>query len=384
MLIEIKGVQFVNKGAELMLFAILAKVNEHWPEAEICMEPDQNSPYLKRAQIGAFQKIRLIKNRFDFNGLSYWLPKRLRQAFKQTLGIVTEADVDMVLDASGFLYGDQWNYLPLKQSSSIAKRFREKNKAYMLMPQALGPFTHQHYQSAAKVLVENASLVFARDEASLGHVKKLTSNSNVILAPDFTNLLTPQLPDAYQHLIGQVAIIPNSKMISATNKNALWRNKYVDVLTSIVTNAQQEGHNVFLLNHEGKGDQAICQRINQGLVKPVEVVEPEDCLAIKAIIGQCAWVVSSRYHGCVSALSQATPCLGTSWSHKYEALFTDYGHQDWLIDILLDQNSLNTFVNEFIASNVDNRESLTAPIAEIKAKAETVWTTIFNTLKSHY
>lgn len=384
MLIEIKGVQFVNKGAELMLYAILDKVKTTWPGAEICMEPDQNSPYIKRAQIGAYQKVRLIKNRFDFNGLSYFLPKRLRQFLKQTLGVVTEADVDMVLDASGFLYGDQWNYLPLKQSSSIAKRFRDKNKAYVLMPQALGPFTHPKYQSAAKVLVENARLVFARDEASLEHVQKLTSQSNTILAPDFTNLLTPPLPEDYQHLIGQVAIIPNSKMISHSNKNHDWRTKYVDVLVAITKAAQNAGQTVFLLNHEGKGDQAICESINQALSEKVDVVEPDSCLAIKAIIGNCAWVVSSRYHGCVSALSQSIPCLGTSWSHKYEALFADYGHKDWLIDIALTEQSLHTFVEQFNAGRSHNHDSLTSNVNDIKVKAETVWATIFNTLKSYY
>jgi polysaccharide pyruvyl transferase WcaK-like protein len=226
--------------------------------------------------------------------------------------------------------------------------------------------------------------VFARDEASLEHVSYLTSQTNVCLAPDFTNLLTSSLPKSFQHLAGQVAIIPNSKMISSSNKNEAWREKYVDVLIEIVRSAQRAGQSVFLLNHEGKGDRTICERINQALTTSIEVVEPDSCLAIKAIIGQSAWVVSSRYHGCVSALSQSVPCLGTSWSHKYEALFADYEHQDWLLDISLDHTSLQSFIETFITNIDQSRQSLTTPVAEIKARAEKVWVTIFNTLKSHY
>ncbi|WP_286265511.1 polysaccharide pyruvyl transferase family protein [Thalassotalea atypica] len=380
MLIEIKGVQFVNKGAELMLQAIIDQVNKLWPDAEICMEPDQNSPYLKRAEIGAYQKLRLVKNRFDFNGVSYLVPKYLRQYLKTSLGIVTEADVDMVLDASGFLYGDQWNYLPLKQASLIAKRFKKKNKQYILMPQALGPFSSLKYQQAARVLTENVAVAFARDSVSVNHVTELTAQSNVQLAPDFTNLLVPELPSQYVYLKGQVAVIPNSKMISNSNKNTLWREKYIDVLVNAIEAAQAINQKVFLLNHEGKGDQQICQQINHKLAFPVEIVNPESCLAIKSIIGQCAWVISSRYHGCVSALSQNVPCLGTSWSHKYEQLFDDYGCKNWILDASIDKTALSGVISHFAESAEQNSAELSDYSADIKESAKLVWSTISNEL----
>lgn len=106
MLIEIKGVQFVNKGAELMLHAIIEKIKVLWPDAQYCLVPDSNSPYLSRAKVGAFQKLNFRKNVVNLNGIFYLLPKLIRNYFKNKWGIVTEADVDMILDASGFKYGD--------------------------------------------------------------------------------------------------------------------------------------------------------------------------------------------------------------------------------------------------------------------------------------
>ena len=72
MMIEIRGVQFVNKGAELMLWAILKELADIFPNAEYCMQPRQTAPYRKRANIGAYQKLNFVKGTIDLNRLSYF------------------------------------------------------------------------------------------------------------------------------------------------------------------------------------------------------------------------------------------------------------------------------------------------------------------------
>ncbi|WP_448213053.1 polysaccharide pyruvyl transferase family protein [Colwellia sp. MEBiC06753] len=376
MLIEIKGVQFVNKGAELMLYAILDKIDQYWPDAEICMEPNTNSPFVKRGKIGAYQKLRLVKNRFDFNGLSYYLPQSIRNSLKNNFGIVTEPDVDVILDASGFAYGDQWSYLPLKQISSIANRLRKKDKRYIVLPQALGPFTSLKLKTAATEFFEAASIVFARDTSSFKHVKNCSKLANVIQAPDFTNLLKPELPEAYNHLTGKVAIIPNSKILSQKNPDKYWRESYVMFLVMLVQKAQEKGEQVFLLNHEGASDQLICDEINNALINEVQIVTPENSLDVKAIIGHCRWVFSSRFHGCVSAFSQAVPCLATSWSHKYQELFADYQQEKWLVTQQYSSEKLTRFLSDFIDAYDQTKQTLAVQADVEQMKALTMWETV--------
>jgi len=373
MLIEIKGVQFVNKGAELMLHAILQKAKAIWPDAEFCLAPNPLSPYLKRADVGAFQKLGLKKNVLDLNGLFYFLPLSIRKKLKSKWGIVTEADIDIVLDASGFAYGDQWNTLILKQTAIEARRLKRKNKHYIFMPQALGPFTSSANKAAAKNAFEASSIVFAREVESFANVNTCSENTHVILSPDFTNLVTAELKHEFEPFKDKIAIVPNSKMLSAKNKNALWRQNYLSILVKTIKAYQALGESVFLLNHEGKSDLNICNEINALLNSKLEVLSPDSSLDVKAIIGQSKAVVCSRYHGCVSALSQGVPCLGTSWSHKYEKLFSEYGVSSMLLTPELPDKNLEDLVRYSINEQALIKNILEPKITEFKALSEKMW-----------
>ena len=106
-IVEIKGVEFENKGASLMLYAIIDQMTKMYSDAEFVLSPSEKSGFLERSKTLAWQKLALRKSWLDLNFLSYWVPQLLRQKLRRW-GIVTEADVDIIIDASGFSYSDQW------------------------------------------------------------------------------------------------------------------------------------------------------------------------------------------------------------------------------------------------------------------------------------
>ncbi len=383
MFIEIKGVQFVNKGAELMLASVVERVKQYWPEADIVLEGNPLSPYKSRALLGAYQKLSLRKNIIDLNFLSYYLPKKIRNYLKKW-GIVTEADINVVLDAAGFAYGDQWGALKIKHLGGELKRYNKNNCKYIFLPQALGPFSRSEDQQELKSSLPNAALICAREEDSYNHIRTLIGDAkNLVQFPDFTNAVKGIVPDYWQDGQQKVCFIPNSNMIGVKNKNESWKKNYISIMTLLMTQVQSLGYEAVLLNHEGEGDRDICNVLNQHFDNKLSIIEESDPLKVKGIIGDSRAIVCSRFHGCVSALSQGVVNLGTSWSHKYEQLFKEYGVSELLIDPNVSDAAQVALIESILAENEVYSKVISDNAIKYKEITEKMWQRVLETTNAN-
>jgi colanic acid/amylovoran biosynthesis protein len=380
--IEIKGVQFVNKGAELMLAAVVARIKEYWPSAEIVLEGNPLSPYKERALLGAYQKLSIRKNILDLNFLSYYLPQSFRNYLKKW-GVVTEADIDVVLDAAGFAYGDQWGALKITHLGGELKRYNKHGCKYVFLPQALGPFTRENDIKVLKETLPQAALICAREEDSFNNIKNIIGDANnLIQMPDFTNAVKGIVPDYWENGETKVCFIPNCNMIGVKNKNESWKKNYIHIMQLLILQTQKLGLTPVLLNHEGDGDRDICQTLNDFYDNKLEVIEESDPLKVKGIIGASKAIVCSRFHGCVSALSQGVPNLGTSWSHKYEQLFNEYGVPELLINPNSSDDELIALMDTLINHNVDCLAKIEINATKFKSITEEMWSKVVSVVNS--
>lgn len=334
MIVEIKGVQFVNKGAHLMLLAVLHELQARFPEAQISLAANPNSPYAARARLGALQALQPQWHNLDLSAAADWLPQGLRTGLLR-YGIVTEASTDAVLDASGFAYGDAWPDRSLAHTAAEVVRYARRGRPYVFLPQAFGPFTRggrstRRFGSALR----HATLVYARDAQSRAHLAQLDERlgESVQIAPDFTMQLPGDEAAARRWYVAPrtVLLIPNAHMLRMGASPDPWPDAYVAFMADVARRLTAESVTVRFLNHGGTDDAALCARI-AAQAGALDIIDEADPLAIKGIIGAAGAVVCSRYHGCVSALAQAIPCLATSWSHKYGALYDEFGVREWLV-----------------------------------------------------
>jgi len=319
--VEIRNTHKKNQGAQLMLRATLERLRAAAPGrwrfavAGRCATPETRReldldllPWVQRWGTHADLLARLVPPLG---------PRRLARA----------ADLDVILDASGFAYGDQWGPDKARMAAAYLGRARRRGARVILLPQALGPFEGDAIRQAFSEVLTVADRVYARDPTSLAAARDLPgAGDHLRLCPDFTHSVrgvppTDPLPPE------TVGLIPNRKMLEM---GAAGRDAYVGLFTRLAGRLVARGARPMLLLHSAE-DRALAAAIADGVGHALPVREEGDPLRVKGLIAGCHAVVSSRFHGLVNALSAGVPAVATGWSHKYEHLMGEFDCPDLLI-----------------------------------------------------
>lgn len=376
---EVTGVDFVNKGAELMLHSVLAQMSDQCPSAVPALAVRTGS-FGQRQRLHAHHVLRFgtprlrrvdsVASRF-LNGI----PRRvLGDSF------VRERDISSILDASGFAYSDQWAPSIAASRVDYYERWKQPDKPLILLPQAMGPFKGHESAGLANRLLSLADLVFVRDRQSLSYVETLDAYDpeRTQLVPDITVLLEPVLPST-SFTPYDLIIVPNSRMYDTAG--LFEASTYERLLVDIAVGVKSAGWHVAVAAHEVR-DIEFSQAV--ALKAGTERISLEDPRELKAQLGTAGVVLSSRFHALVSALSQGVPALALGWSHKYEELLSDFGARQGNLAVDL---SADAVINSVIAQldpyqQKEARRAISHRAGEQKQLVKAMWTRIFALLSS--
>lgn len=364
-----------------MLLACLEGLKGIKQPVELVLSPGPNLPYVERARLGAWQKLSFRRGGLDLTPLIGKLPAALQRLFNR-YGMVTERQVDLVLEASGFAYGEQWPLRFLQNTAKEVVRYANAGKPFVFMPQAFGPFNSAESKAAMRDIINHARLIFVRDPVSLQHLQSCveTLPDSVVLTPDFTISLTPRANDELPAISGPfAALIPNNKVVSKFNHAGAERQRadYINAFAAAANKLAAEQVQCVLVNHEGKEDAELCAEISAKA--PCTIVQIEDPLAVKAFIGKAELVISSRFHGAVNALSQGVPCIATSWSHKYHAMMSDFAMGEYCVAELSEQ-SLISALQQLLHNKVVLHGEVSAKAASLKQQNAAMWQRLYQAI----
>ena len=382
----LSGVETENKGAELMLYAIIQELERRHPEANVYIEKQcvkQGLRYIKSpiniqfivttGVMNLFSKAHIlgILNRFGL----YW-------SKLDTISAI--GNVDLYLDGSGLLFSDQRKRS--KQTNSILghrlKHLHKSGSRIVYLPQAFGPIQMQETKEAVRLLDKYADLVFAREKVSFDYLSPHIKNRNKFhISTDFTSLVSGIMPKQYEYLRDAVCVIPNERMIS---KGVVSKGAYLNLLSNIVEACLAQGKKVYMLNHEGKKDEELAYDCKKNISSDISVVSGLNALEVKGLIASSYLVISSRFHGLASSLNSCVPCLATSWNHKYEELYKDFGVDSCVLPLDDNERAIK-MVQEMLdpTMNTKTREKLDYARLSINSQVKKMWEQIWD-LEHHY
>lgn len=358
--VEIKGIGFPNKGADLLLCAVLEQLKKRGLTA--CMEP--YSPYKYKLDYPIITKTSIY-----MCGVNILYPLNILPKYvKQRLGFVSPSKVDLVLDASGFAYGDDW-----PRSIAKSRILSGKKTTTILLPQSLGPFYKKRSIKTANQISKRAKLIFSREQEGIKHFFSATG-IEANYCPDITFIYKPKKTEDSAEVPTDVLIIPNFQVYLREGET------YLINLSKIIFSILSLNRKVTFLNHEGEKDNNICETISQRVLKEkgikINTLCPTTGVEAKQLISRANLVFTSRYHGLISALSQQIPVACYGWSFKYRAIMNRFelptidlaNPKEEDIDFLLSQDYSGRFLS------LSYKEEL----KKIKQEINQMWDVVFS------
>lgn len=231
-------------------------------------------------------------------------------------------------------------------------------KPLVLMPQTYGPFQSMPARWLARRILGRAALIYSRDEEGVGAVHRLLGRKRegVHFAYDMGFALEPHPPDAAtcERLAGWRQRGP---LLGLNVSGLLYRGGYTgrnmfglkaDYATLIHALAgelmDRYGVQILLIPHvlgggaKGEGDDAACVLVQEHLGARYadrlhRLDGPFDHHETKYIIGQCDFLIGSRMHACIAALSQCVPALGLAYSRKFGGVLSSVEGGSRVVDL---------------------------------------------------
>lgn len=350
MIVDIRGTNTRNKGAQLMLEAICLRLGSQF---ELSLPPAATD-YGVRAKLGLRQTLYEPMLPRLSSLLSNAVPARIRTDY----GLTADREIGGVLDASGFHYTDQFDVALPRREALAGRSWVRRGVPKVLMPQAFGPFENPQTRRWTREALEQARLVFVRDGVSEGYVRQLNISTTTVRSPDFTIGLKPPSIDL---VCDQpfLAIVPNTKLFTHGD---LDRRRYVELLSTFSSAAKANGLTSMVVVHE-ETDQDIARELADAIGAPL--FSNADPLVLKAALGQASAAVASRFHAVVGCLSQSVPTLAFGWSHKYRELLDDFGVAERLVTPETDPKAAVTHLLSDNAGNTRQKDRLPVLIEKV-------------------
>lgn len=297
---------------------------------------------------------RLLPLRFVRGGLS-----RRNRHFRSLL------ETDCFIDISGGdSFSDIYGMRRLVLGFLIRSLPLMLRKDFILFPQTYGPFKRSISKRMARTILRRAKRIYSRDQAGLEYARSLlgsgVSEARLRFAPDVAFLLDAREPraaeiEALRRFRSERPVLVGLNVSGLlyyggyTDRNEFGlKANYREVIDGVVESLlRMQEIAIVLVPHviprgdfrgSKENDLHACLDVRDRLAKrhPDRLFVAEgdyDQAQIKYVIGLCHFVIGTRMHSCIAALSQCIPAIGLAYSKKFRGVFETVGVEDLVLDL---------------------------------------------------
>ena len=362
-----------NKGGPAIALSMMKLLKKHL-ESSFCFSVPKSS-FEQEMSLAMKYGVPIVASLGRFDIHPPWSLKRERlfflSAFRRAL-----FEADVLINCSGIAFVPGATVGALLDDHAFHRLCMKARKPIFGWTQSYGPFEGLLSKYLAKKELGALPFLAARGERSQRNLQSLNLRRAIHNFPDSAFALdrgNSKFAKAYLSKMGldtetpMVGICPNVGIIPLSG--------YSEIIKAIVEEFTKRDFEIVFIPHSIKSipsesDFALSKFVMAALSERARqrthvVPDDLDYMELKSIIGEMAFVVGSRYHALVSALSMGVPCVAVGWHEKYKDLLGLFGiaEESWTYG-----EEPNEVLLARIGSSLDRRDSTRLKIVENLAR----------------
>lgn len=302
-----------NKGAEAMLFALIENLHNNFNNVVIYTEKELRASNIDSINENIIQELR--DRSIDITSYQFKPRLILKYLFFGYSNDNGKINPDLIIDISGLSFSD------MSVRGSVRSLLKQmpyilRGKPTLYFTQDFGPMSKASTRLFAKLVLGRAKAIFVRSKSSYDFLS-LIINTKKILGPfpDSTLVLEPDGETDQVSDEPYILLSPSSVMYNKHGK------LYLEYFAGLIEELKNQ-NNIVIMNHSYgstyvDSDGAICETLHKQFPETILINKNIKTKQLKKIISGANFVVSSRYHVIVAALSCYVPAIAVGWNPKY-------------------------------------------------------------------
>ncbi len=396
-----------NRGAEAMLVTTIGQVRARRPDARIVIFsyfPRRDRALVRdpRVTVIGARPRDLVLRTFPFAVLA-WLAGLLRLRWPDRLlphPARALRRCDALLDISGISFADgREKFLPF--NILLIWPALLLGVPVIKLAQALGPFKHPLTRLSARLFLPRCRHIYARGEVTAAHLRdlglpaekwSLAADIAFVYDPAYSlteeneaqvNALAARLAELRAAGKTIVGLVPSSLVHTASAKAGRdYAGLFVQIIRDlggpemhfvVVPNATRQGSPSFA-NNDLAAIAALRERLIADLPgalgERVDIVDYDlNTAGSRRLFAQCDVIITSRFHGMISALTLGVPPVVIGWSHKYAEVLAEFGLERFAVDFADPKADVLSLARAALTERDAVRQQIAAHLEAVRASA---------------